>query len=160
MESTQGKINKKTASIRRKLFDNNIQVMGTEFSCVRLKTTENMYEDTETLTVISNDQLNAVIKVPSDIPISRFRSDASDNPADDSNVFFYDILPIDVYTRWKDDLEKGDILIFKIFDETNKELQIILRIAEIVTKFSQAIVWKRSLAAPYNGDKTFLTNYL
>ncbi len=160
MSSIQTKLDRKTAALRRKLFDNSISLMGQELKCVRLKTAKNMYGDVETLVVINDDVITAVIKIPSDIPFSRFRGDAVDEVNDSSTVFFYDILPIDVYSQWADNIEKDDILIFEIFDEKDEPLRIILKVSDSVTKFKQSIVWKRSLAAPYNGDKTFLADYL
>lgn len=160
MSSIQSKIDRKTATLRRKLFDNAISLSGVNTKCVRLKTSKNMYGDVETLTVISNDIIIVNIVIPSDIPLTRLRGDAVDDVNDSNNVFFYDILPIDVYSKWSDNIEKDDILIFEIYNEFDEALQIILKISEVVTKFKQSIVWKKSLAAPYNGDKTFLTNYL
>lgn len=160
MSSIQTKIDRKTAGLRRKLFDNSIALMGSDVSCVRLKTSKNMYGDVETLTVIDNDTISVVVNIPSDIPISRLRGDAVDNVNDSSTVFFYDILPIDVYSQWADNIEKDDIIIFEVFDERDEPLRIILKVSDAVTKFKQSIVWKRSLAAPYNGDKTFLADYL
>ncbi len=160
MSSIQTKIDRKTASLRRKLFDNSIALMGSDVRCVRLKTEKNIYGDVETLTVIDNDSISVVVNIPSDIPISRLRGDAVDSTNDSSTVFFYDILPIDVYSQWKNNIEKDDILIFEIFDEHDETIKIILKISDSVTKFKQSIVWKRSLAAPYNGDKTFLADYL
>lgn len=160
MSSIQSKLDRKTAVLRRKLFDNKIGLSGTDVKCTRLKTIKNMYDDVETLTIISDDTIVANIKIPSDIPLTRLRADEVDDVSDSTNVFFYDILPIDVYTQWADNIEKDDILIFDIFDERDETLQIILKIAEVVTRFKQSIVWKKSLAAPYNGDKTFLADYL
>ena len=160
MSSIQSKIDRKTAALRRKLFDNSISLMGSDVQCTRLKTSKNMYGDVETLTIITDDTIVAVISIPTDIPLTRLRGDAVDDVNDSSNVFFYDILPIDVYTKWSDNIERDDILIFEIFDEFDAPLQIVLKISEVVTKFKQSIVWKRSLAAPYNGDKTFLADYL
>jgi len=160
MSSIQSKIDRKTAALRRKLFDNSVGLMGSDVLCTRLKTTKNMYDDVETLTIISDDTITAVVQIPSDIPLTRLRADAVDDVNDSSNVFFYDIIPIDVYTKWSDNIEKDDILIFEIYNEFDEALKMILKISEVVTKFKQSIVWKRSLAAPYNGDKTFLASYL
>lgn len=160
MSTIQTKLDRKTAALRRKLFDNSISLMGQELKCVRLKTAKNIYGDVETLVVINDDVVTAVIKIPSDIPFSRLRGDVVDEVNDSSTVFFYDILPIDIYSQWADNIEKDDILIFEIFDEKDEPLQIILKVSDSVTKFKQSIVWKRSLGAPYNGDKTFLADYL
>lgn len=160
MSSIQTKLDRKTAALRRKLFDNAIALTGVDISCIRLKTVKNMYGDVETLTIINNDEIILNISIPSDIPISRLRSDAVDEVNDSSTVFFYDILPIDVYSKWTDNIEKGDIILFNIFDERDEPIQLILKISDAVTKFKQSIVWKRSLAAPYNGDKSFLADYL
>ena len=160
MSSIQTKIDRKTAGLRRKLFDNSIALMGSDVRCVRLKTEKNMYGDVEILTIIDNDTISVVVSIPSDIPISRLRGDAVDSSNDSSTVFFYDIIPIDIYSQWGDNIEKDDILIFEIFDERDEPLSIILKVSDAVTKFKQSIVWKRSLAAPYNGDKTFLADYL
>jgi len=160
MSSIQSKIDRKTATLRRKLFDNSISLSGVDTKCTRLKTSKNMYGDVETFTIITDDIIMANINIPSDIPLTRLRGDAIDDVNDSNTVFFYDILPIDVYTKWSDNVEKDDILIFEMYNEFDEPIQIILKISEVVTKFKQSIVWKKSLAAPYNGDKTFLADYL
>ena len=146
----QEKIEKYTSSTRRKLFDNQIRLSGIPFNGIHFYTEENKYGDT-TVEVINHKSLEARIVYPGEIPLSRFRLGSSAEEVDGTGVFFFDILPIEIYTKWTDNVEKEDILFHIIKDEQNNNIPILLKVSEIVGSIQTTLYWKKSLCAPYNG---------
>ena len=157
MASIQEKLEKKNISARRKLFDNNIRLIGIEAEVVRLKIVENKYGD-ETLTRISQDKITVRINYPGELPLDRFRSDdisgldgSIDDSVESSHTFFFEILPIEVFTQWDDYVEKGDLLLHRVNDERGNGIKILLKMSETLGTFQTELLWKKMYAAPYNG---------
>jgi len=155
--SYQDKLARATSRIRRHLFDYKVSITGTQSQVLRFKVTTNEYQDRE-YELINYDLVPFYIKLPEAIPMSRFRS--FDNPqnvldqqdADTGNIYLYDILPIEGYSRFADDVEKGDLIIKRIEadDDNTDPYLFILQVAETLGNIDQErIVWKRHNCAPY-----------
>lgn len=151
----QDKISKTMVSWKRKIRDYSIHSSGFEGSIIRIKATENMYGDEE-MELISNDIIYVSLDIPDEIPITRLRKDVvTPNQIQTDNTFLYDILPIRGYAKWEDNLEKGDFLIHKIYDEMKDTINTylwILRVSELLGSISVRHLTNISFqCSPYNG---------
>ncbi len=152
--SIQSKLSDKTIARKRKMFDLYIKRRGKESNVVQLKIEKDMYGDSQAITIIGKGSITAIIDYPKKLPLTRSRKD-TDQAKIDSNtdVFFYEILPIEIITKWADNVERGDLLIDIIFDENKSPLPIILEVTNVLGAFDQqSLIWKQSLAALYNGE--------
>ena len=145
----QDKLDTGLSALKRKLTDYKIDISGREFQVLHIATTRDKYED-ETVTMISNKTVTAIIKYPSDIPLYRYRSGSSTITHASDGVYLYDILPINLFTKWADKVEKFDLLVQKITDDQDIIVPIVLRISEVLGSFNTELVWKYAQAAPYN----------
>jgi len=153
MMSIQDKISTKLAPLQRKLFDNQINLMGSSTKVIRLQVITDKYMD-ETITVINNDVIEIILKIPSEIPLYRLTRDTT-SPVitEKTGLYLYDILPIEGYSRFEDNVEKGDIIIKKIYDEnmSTDPLLLILRVSEPLGGISSnSLVWKKFNCSPHN----------
>lgn len=151
--SIQNKLSRSQANLKRKLFDNNVRLMGVESNVIRFHIEEDFYGD-ETISIISQNNMEIIIIYPGEVPLSRFRYDQSNNNdagVDETNVFFFDILPIDAYVKWSDEIEKGDFIFHNLYDEKNNKIKILFRVAEVLGSFTTDITWRKVFLAPYNG---------
>lgn len=136
--SIQDKLSAFHINIKRKLFDFNVSNLGVEVKVIRLKTTESRYGDEE-IEVINDDLLTVNIDLPADLPLTRLRDSVLDAEPTPSSVFLYDILPIEGYAKLEDLVEKGDILIVRIFFDLEKPEDckfFILRVSEVLGNLS------------------------
>lgn len=147
--SIQDKLSLNQSPLKRKLMDYKIRLTGNYSPIIRLQVTENKYEDEE-ITVISHNRIIAIIDYPGEIPLYRLRGSAQNAIDDNTGVFFYDILPIEIYTQWEDTIEVGDIIVRKIIDENEETLVNVLRISNVLGSFKRDLIWKKSYAAPHN----------
>ena len=150
--SIQSKLAKVHSGLMRKLFDYQIGLIGSDVKVIRLKITENQYLD-ETIEVISDDLIELKLVLPTEIPLYRLRGEAQDVIDEKSGLFLYDILPIEGYSKFTDNIEKFDILIKKMKDENSSTdpMLMILRVTEPVGSFNvDELVWKKFYCAPYN----------
>ena len=155
--SYQDKLAKATSRIRRHLFDYKVSITGTQTQVMRFKVTTDMYQDKE-YQLISYDLVPFYLKLPEAIPMTRFRSMSNpqnvldESDADTGNIFLYDILPLEGYSRFSDDVEKGDLIIKRIQadDDNDDPYLFILQVAETLGNIDQErIVWKQHNCAPY-----------
>ncbi len=135
--SFQDKIAIATSDLKRSLRDYEIEVSGTELKVIQLKTNENNYGD-ETITIIADSLITVVFDIPDGIPLDRLRSSVGSPYIDTENTFIHDIIPIEGYPKFEDHVEKGDILVSKVYDENeDTPLLWILRVSEILGSISQ-----------------------
>lgn len=155
----QDKIVQFTARVKRKLYDYRISLSGTVTHALRIRTTEDMYRN-RTYTLINHEWVPFVLKMPEAIPLNRLRKfDGTANPmdmddADTASAFFYDMLPIEGHSRFSDDIEKGDLIIKRVYaDDDNREPHLLLlQVTETLGNFDQdEITWKRHNLAPFTG---------
>jgi hypothetical protein len=62
--------------------------------------------------------------------------------------FFYDILPVEIYTRWQDAIENGDVIYFWAGDENGNKMPVVFKIMDQKGAFSSQLIWRKFLAAP------------
>ena len=148
----QNKLSKFFIKSKRKLFDMNIHIQGVELDVIRLKVTEDGYGDKE-VEVISNDELVIIIDLPEEIPLTRLRDDITSDVASTNSVFLYDILPILGFAKFDDNIEKGDIFIYKFYFDSNNINNVkylILEATEILGNIDhQYLTWKKLNCSPY-----------
>ena len=142
-------INNWTARSIRKLSDYHIFVRGRRSECTRLTRIKDVWgnEDNETISV---SQIQAIfIFPPGEMPLIRLRAgQGTQAEVQASNLFFYDILPIEIYVQWKDRIEVGDILYFYILDENENRMPVVFKILDQKGAFSSQLIWRKMLAAP------------
>ena len=152
MSSYQDKLASASARVRRKLFDHSVRMKGREVEVTRFFIEEDIYAD-ERQTKISQQAFTVILAYPpGEVPMQRFRGSAASPAAQESGLFFFDILPIEVYTQWTNNIEIGDYLFQVIKDENGGKVGILLRIANVFGAWDTELVWRKAWAAPYNGD--------
>ena len=155
MASYQDKLASASARVRRKLFDHSVRMKGRQVSVLRFIVAEDIYAD-EQRTLISSGTIPAVLVYPhGEIPLQRFRAQTPSLPqavVQDSGLFLFDILPVEVYTQWADKVEIGDFIFQVIKDEVGNKIGILLRVANLFGSWSSELVWRKGWAAPYSGD--------
>jgi len=133
----------------RKLSDYNISVAGRHTECTRLARKKDVWgnEDNE---LISVSQIQAIfVFPPGEMPLIRIRSaNAPQAQAKSEGLFFYDILPVEVYVRWQDQIENGDILYFTVLDENGNKMPIVFKILDQKGTVSSQLIWRKLLCAP------------
>lgn len=149
--SIRDSINKKSDKILRRLSDTRIQSLGREVPVVRVRIERDMYND-QRYTPVLSDRPHVILHFPMGIPIDRYRQNSASVEHDESRVFMFDILPVELYTKWEDKVEKGDFLVYSVYDENESEIPILLRVAETLGSFKYTMVWKQQQCAPYNGE--------
>lgn len=150
--SYQSKIAQALAKVKRKNFDRMIKLVGRPISVLRFRITTDMYDD-ETRTLIDKQRLEVNMVFPSEIPLYRFDRNNYNKDVDDTGVFMFDILPIEIFTKWGDKVEKGDFIVCKLRDEVGNGIELLLQITETVGQFdTYSLIWKKSLCAPYSGQ--------
>jgi hypothetical protein len=141
------KISQATSKLKRKMFDYMVSLSGTDAKVILLKVAMNKYKDQE-VTIVDHFVTSMIIDIPGEIPIDRLRTNVLIPQAISKSVFFYDILPIQLFTRFDDNLERGDIIIQKIMMDNN-EYFMVLEIAETLGNLlGRNIIYKKQNAAP------------
>lgn len=136
------------SKVKRKLFDYQISLSGTESKVVVLKIEQNKYKDTE-VSIIKQMLTSVVLDIPGEVPISKLRKNLSSPVASTQSVFLYDILPIQIYTKFSDNIEKGDILIQRINMGVDY-YYMILEVSETLGNLvGREVIYKKQNAAPY-----------
>lgn len=148
--SLQNKISRANSLARVKLHDLMVTQVGTETKVVRLRIEESIDGDPEDVIVTKSDEVVLYLDLPDDIPISRFRTCLTSQSAVTSNVFIYDILPIEVYSRYEDNIEKDDIIIRKLRWKNEQVFYHVLQITETLGNFSSnELTFQKFYSAPY-----------
>lgn len=149
----QDKILSKADRFRRKLYNKTIEFSGNESHVIRLRISEDRFEDETLIELINHEDIIVNMTTLEEIPLSRLRRDLS-LPVTLSNqsLFLYDILPIIVEPAFGHDIEVDDILIKKIYNESfdEKPFYLVLRITESIGNFSpMSLIKLQYQAAPY-----------
>jgi len=163
--SLQNKIADSQVLMRRKLRDYKVWQSGVESTVIRLIVQTDMYDD-ETITLVSNDVITVTLDLPDEIPYTRLRRSVEDMTSSTENLFLYDIIPITGYSQYSDNVEKGDILIHKIYDDENVDPYLfVLRVSEVIGTVSIGHITSRKfLCSPHNMPlpaevQTIIDNY-
>jgi hypothetical protein len=149
------KINDWTAGSIRKLNDYHVFVAGRRTECTRLSKDTDIWgnDNPETISVSTVPMI--FIFPPGEMPLIRLRSEnGTQAEVQSSGLFFYDILPIECYTRWEDKLENGDVIYFWAGDESGNKMPIVFKILEQKGAFSSQLIWRKFLAAPITSIDT------
>jgi hypothetical protein len=149
------KINDWTAKSIRKLSDYHIFVSGRRTECTRLSRNTDVWGNEE-LTPISTSSVPVIfIFPPGEMPPIRLRAgNGTQAEVQSTGLFFYDILPIEVYTRWEDRLENGDVIYFWAGDENGNKIPVVFKILDQKGAFSSQLIWRKFLAAPITNIET------
>ena len=159
--SIQTKIAKASEKLQRKLFDQQIFLMGGDTDVIRIKFSEDKYHD-RSVTAINSSVVSVIINIPAEIPLYRLRPswDETTSPTQNdvyvdeaTGMYLYDLLPIEVYAKFSDNIERRDILVKRYRDDqttvSGKELKLIIQITEPLGGFSNSgLVWRKFNAAP------------
>lgn len=157
------KIANSQGKLKRKFFDYSVNNSGTENKVILLKLTTNKYNDIE-VEIAKHFISSIVIDIPGEIPIDRLRTDITIPQATTQSVFLYDILPVQIYSKFEDNIERGDIIVEKITMDSGV-YYLVLEVAETLGNIlGRQIVYKKQNAAPYTKTlptevKSIIENY-
>lgn len=146
-------ISDKSAKLKRRLIDENIRKMGREMKIIRIQGQEDIFQDMTDISEISKDVINAIIKFPTEVPLDRYRADGQAN-VEETRTFFFDLLPIEAYTKFSDHVEKRDLLFFWLEDESYNRIPFLLQVTEVFGSFNTGLVYKKLYLAPQHGALT------
>ncbi len=152
MSSYQSKLETASLKASYKLHDHHIVLIGKSSNALRIRLQEDYYGDTTSYEIIKQDTPVVYINYPSDIPLSRYRNAnvQKEKPAS-TGIFLIDVLPIEVYTDWADNIEVDDYLIDIHLDEEDNKIKIPLIVTEIKGDFGiNYLKYKKLHAAIYN----------
>jgi hypothetical protein len=143
------KINNFCAKSIRKLSDYAVFTQGRRSECTRLSRNTDVWgnDNLETISVSSVPVI--FIFPPGEMPLIRLRAgNGTQSEVQSSGLYFYDILPIEVYARWEDRLEPGDVIYFWAGDENGNKMPVVFKILDQKGAFSSQLIWRKFLAAP------------
>lgn len=153
--SIQSKISKSQSTLKRRLRDYSVFVSGTEIETIHLTYTETKYGDKE-YEVIDHGKVVIALDISDEIPLDRVRTDVTKPAVTSQSTFFYDILPIIGMARFEDNVERGDLLIYRFYDEhegkiTNEPLILVLQVSEILGSIAHERLTGRTFyCSPHN----------
>jgi hypothetical protein len=148
----QDKLSKISLQASRKLFDYTIFINGTETPVIYLSIERNIYDDIETLSVTKHLTTSMVMPELREVPMVRTRTNLVEGVQETDNVFMYDIVPFEVFTKFSDNIEEVDMFIRTLRDENNNPLYLVLKVAELFGNFAHNnLMWKKISCAYYNG---------
>ena len=139
--------------VKRRLFDNMVERLGRTTKVIRIQYKEDMYKDLTDVNALSTNEISVMFRFSEEMPLDRFRLEETDY-VNDTRTFFFDILPIEVFTRIEDSIEKRDLLFFWFTDENNNKIPMLLQITETFGRFETGLVYKKLYAAPVYGALT------
>jgi hypothetical protein len=149
MANAYGKINDFVARSIRKLNDYHILVTGRKTECTRLTRAADAWGNIDSST-ISVSQVQAIfVFPPGEMPLIRLRAGkGTQAEIQSTGIYFFDILPVEIYARWEDKIEVGDVLYFYVLDENQNKMPIVFKILDQKGAFSSQIIWRKMIAAP------------
>jgi len=140
----QDSLSNKTYKWKRQLFDINIDYLGNEIKAIMFSEEEINHYGDKVLTISEDKLINVIIDYPGEeLPIT--------SDGDNSQFHLYDVLPIEVFTKFQDSIKFGTILVHKISITDDNSKLIALRISNQISKADgKNVVWNKWQAAPYN----------
>ena len=149
--SLQDRLAKSSIGLKRKMFDFAVKQNGVETPVIRVQVQRDMYGQGRTA-VIDNGTQTVFLDIPNELPMSRLRKNVTSAVAETQSVFFYDILPIEGYAKFEDNVEKDDYLIHIVKMDNNTNWFLVLQVTEILGNIvNRHLTWKRFQCAPYSG---------
>lgn len=148
--SLQDKIAQSQIDARSKLHDYMISQVGTETKVIRITTSKNLEGDVIGIEILNHSLVTLRMTIPDEIPITRLRKDVTESITTTDNVFFYDILPIEIFAKYTDEIAKGDIIIRKLKRE-NETFYHILQVTGVLGNYrANYLTYDRYQCAPYS----------
>jgi len=141
---------KASAKVQQRLFDQNIHTTGREVDGLKISFIEDIFQNTEEEVVLEYEDVTATIIYPGEIPIDRYRMDSGLQIAE-TRTFFFDLLPIEIYSKFENGFERNDFLFHFFVDEHQNKIPMLLQITETFGRFSTDLIWRKYYAAPKNG---------
>ena len=145
----QERLNKANIGRSRKLFDRHIRRLGTESRVVRIRLNKTSVRGDYELVPISAGTITMYIEFPPEMPLLRSRTTTVD-PANPTQVSFWDLLPIFGYVQWSDNVVEADLLVHIFYDENNNKVPLILRVVNEVGSFTTHLNWRKLVLAVHN----------
>ena len=146
----QDRLAQASLGLKRKMYDFAVEQNGTAMPVIRVKVERDMYGQGRTQ-VIDNGTQTIYLDMPSELPMSRMRKSILDPVAESQSVFFYDVLPVDGYAKFENNVEKDDYLI-GVFEMESDYWYFIFQVTEILGNLVQRkVTWKKFQCAPYSG---------
>ena len=126
--------------------------MGRSLYVLRLQLSEDRYGDSQGAAIISNDYIEAIIDYPAGIPLF------TDRNLEVSSIgsYVYDVLPIEGYFRFQDNVVPDDIIVSRFFDQNDEGFIQVFRVAELIGNIGVGVLSMQYNLAPYN---SFLDEY-
>jgi len=153
--SAYDKINAFNARAIRKLHDYHIFSQGRRTECTRLTKVTDTWGNSESETILASTVQAVFVFPPGEMPLIRLRAGkGTQAEVQASGLFFYDILPIEIYVRWEDRIEVNDVLYFYIIDENENKMPVVFKILDQKGAFSSHLIWRKLIAAPITNIDT------
>jgi hypothetical protein len=155
MGDAYNKINNYTSKAIRKLSDYHILTQGRKSECTRLTKIKDTWgnEDSKTISVSTIQAI--FVFPPGEMPLIRLRAGkGTQAEVQSSGLFFYDILPTEVYVRWQDRIEDGDVIYFYVLDENGNKMPVVFKILNQKGAFSSQLIWRKMICAPITSIET------
>lgn len=153
MASIQEKIEQAQIKALHKLYDNNIKLTGKSSLVFRYRLEKNEYGDVTDYQFIKDDKIEIRIKYPGDLPLNRFRKSEASDVVNNSSLYLIDILPIQVFSKFDDNLLKGDFIVDQLKDENGNKINVLLAISESLGSINISnITMIRFDAGLYSGE--------
>jgi hypothetical protein len=143
-------IKRSSLAVKRQLFDFNVGLLGQKVRAIKISYSEDIFQDTQVDSILSASEIYLIIRFPSEMPLDRYRLDSSVSTAE-TRTYFYDLLPIEGYTKLEDKIEKNDFIFFFLEDEQNNKIPYLLQATDTFGKFEIGLIWKKAYYAPYHG---------
>lgn len=141
----QDKIAKGLFTAKRKFYDIEISMIGTEHKFIAITVTEDKYEDRE-YTITNNRDVTGYIDFPdNEVPIEPFGSSNQNS----KTLPLYDLLPIRAWFKFEDAIKKEEILLYKVQLDPENFYILPLEVVNMLGKVDRGLVWIAYELAPY-----------
>lgn len=148
--SIQSKIANSSVRRKRKMYDNALRTIGHETKVIRLQVNKDKYGNSESF-IQSHEIITAYFDYPGDIPLYTTRTGGISKSV---GSFIYDVLPVQAYFLFDDNVQEGDVLIRK-FNEGLDGEKVFLHTFEVLEQlgtFSTALLMKKYNLVPSQLD--------
>ena len=61
---------------------------------------------------------------------------------------------MEIYVRWEDKIEVGDVLYLTVLDENGHKMPVIFKVLDQKGAFSSQLIWRKMIAAPVTNIDT------
>lgn len=143
--SLQTKLARRHATLKKKLYDNDMERIGLSMSALHISIVKNKYGD-EDFTIGDAKKITGYI----DYPGQEFPAISKGGDTNNQSILhLYDVLPIEAYFKHEDGIQLGDIISQRIDVDDNDDYWFHLQVVDVITRASTSVIWKRFIVAPY-----------